>query len=262
MGCFLPKNYDSSAKVSGEPRMSDTPAHEEFTPDLNHGRDVLQPYDAREREGLPPMIKLALVAIGLLVLAFIVMKLYQPGVRDRSDPPRITADNTPFKVPPKDAGGAQTPNQDKVVFEVMDGQSPSTEATPQPLPENPIKIEAPEPVVTEPVTSAPVITPPVRPAPTTAPRPVVTRPASGNSEWVVQVASVRSESDAGNIWARIQGKFPGLVSGSFSDIKRVDLGDKGIYYRLRVSGLADKSAADSMCASLKAGGQDCLVTRR
>lgn len=244
--------------------MSDTPAQEEFSPNLHHGEDVLQPYDAREREGLPPMIKLALVAIGLLVLAFIVMKLYQPGVRDRSDPPRITADNTPFKVPPKDAGGAQTPNQDKVVFEVMDGQSPSTEATPQPLPENPIKIEAPEPIVTEPVTPAPVITPPARPAPTPVQRPVETRPApaAGNSEWVVQVASVRSESDANNIWSRLQGKFPGLVSSSVSDIKRVDLGDKGIYYRLRVSGLADKSAANSMCASFKAGGQDCLVTRR
>lgn len=242
--------------------MSDTPPHEEFSPHLNAGEDVLQPYDAREREGLPPMIKLALVAIGLLVIAFIVMKLYQPGVRDRSDPPRITADNTPFKVPPKDAGGAQTPNQDKVVFDVMDGQSPSVEADPKPLPEDPIKIEAPDPIEVKPVEPVPEVKPepvPQRPAIT---RPVVTAPASGNSDWVVQVASVRAESDAANIWSRIQRKFPTLVSGASSDVKRVDLGDKGIYYRLRVAGLADKSAAQSMCTSLKAGGQDCLVTKK
>lgn len=244
--------------------MPNTPAHEEFSPDLPVGEDVLQPYDAREREGLPPMIKLALVAVGLLVVAFIVMKLYQPGVRDRSDPPRITADNTPFKVPPKDAGGTQTPNQDKVVFEVMDGQSPSTDADPKPRPEDPIKIEKPDPVVVTPPASQPATQPVSPPAaqPKPTPKPVVTSPASGNSDWVVQVASVRSESDATNIWSRIQGKFPSLVGRSRSDIKRVDLGDKGIYYRLRVAGLADKSAATSMCTSLKAGGQDCLVTRR
>ena len=98
--------------------MTDTPT--EFSPDLAVAQDTLQPFDVREREGLNPMIKLAMVALGLLILAFIVMKLYTPGVRDRSDPPRITADNTPFKVKPEDVGGTQTPNQDKVVFEVMD----------------------------------------------------------------------------------------------------------------------------------------------
>jgi len=237
--------------------MSDTPQYEEFSPHPHDREDVLQPYDAREREGLPPMIKLALLAVGLLIAAFIVLKLYQPGVRDRSDPPRITADNTPFKVPPKEAGGTQTPNQDKVVFEVMDGQSPKVEADPKPLPESPIKIEAPKPVVTQPVAQPkPVVT-------QTQPRPSVNvAPASGTSDWVVQVASVRDQSDATALWTRIERKFPSLAGRSYADIKRVDLGDKGIYYRLRVAGLADKSAAQSLCANFKAGGQDCLVTRK
>ncbi|MEP3655001.1 MAG: SPOR domain-containing protein [Litorimonas sp.] len=244
--------------------MSDTP--HEFSPDLNVAQDALQPFDVRQREGLNPMIKLALVAAGLLLAAFIVMKLYTPGVRDRSDPPRITADNTPFKVKPAEAGGAQTPNQDKVVFEVMDGNSPDTNATPDAAPEEPIKIEAPEPVVEQPVREP--IAPRTEPAPTTRPavttpsRPTASAPASVKSDWVVQVASTRSEADAKAVWTTLKNKFPGLVSGTYADVKRADLGDKGIYYRTRVAGLADKSAAQSLCSSFKAAGQACFVAKR
>ena len=244
--------------------MSDTP--HEFSPDLNVAQDTLQPFDVRQREGMNPMIKLAIVAAGLLLAAFIVMKLYTPGVRDRSDPPRITADNTPFKVKPEEAGGAQTPNQDKVVFEVMDGNSPSTDATPEAQPEQPIKMEAPKPVVQAPVREP--IAPRTNPVPT--PRPVVTPPsrptasttASLKSDWVVQVSSTRSEADARAVWSTLQRKFPGLVSGTYADVKRADLGDKGIYYRTRVAGLADKSAAQSLCNSFKAAGQACFVAKR
>ncbi len=236
--------------------MSDTP--QEFSPDLNVAQETLQPFDVREREGLNPMIKLAMLAGGLLLLAFIVMKLYTPGVRDRSDPPRITADNTPFKIKPEDAGGAQTPNQDKVVFEVMDGNSPDTNATPEAAPEQPIKIQAPDPVVTAPVRE------PIAPRTNTAPRPqpLIVPPASLKSDWVVQVASTRSETDARAVWISLKQKFPSLVSGTYADVKRADLGDKGIYYRTRVAGLEDKAAAESLCNSFKAAGQACFVAKR
>ena len=236
--------------------MSNTP--QDFSPNMQVAQETLQPFDVRDREGLNPMIKLALVALGLLLVAFIVMKLYTPGVRDRSDPPRITADNTPFKVKPEDVGGTQTPNQDKVVFEVMDGKSPNTDAKPNALPEQPIKreqpikIEAPEPVVKAPVK---------RPA---APRPVTPEPMTAvrGSEWVVQVSSTRTQDDAANAWSILKVKFPGLVDGKYADVKRADLGDKGIYYRTRVAGVPDKAAAQSLCNRFKAAGQACFVTKR
>lgn len=243
--------------------MSDT--SQEFSPDLNVAQETLQPFDVREREGLNPMIKLAILFLGLLLAAFIVMKLYTPGVRDRSDPPRITADNTPFKVKPEEAGGAQTPNQDKVVFEVMDGNSPSTEATPEPSPEQPIKIETPEPVIerpaVQPVQPRPTQSRPVQTRPTVT-QPTISAPATGNSDWVVQVASTRSEADANAVWNTLERKFPSLVSGAYADIKRADLGDKGIYYRTRVAGLADKAAAQSLCNAFKAANQACFVAKR
>lgn len=241
--------------------MSDTP--QEFSPDLDVAQDALRPFDARDQEGMNPMIKLAILVGVLLLAALIVLKLYTPGVRDRSDPPRITADNTPFKVKPEDVGGVQTPNQDKVVFEVMDGKSPDTKATPEPLPENPIKIQAPEPVVTQPE----VKTPAAAPTPKPVTRPVVTPQqdtpvAVRGGDWVVQVSSTRSEADAAAAWTALKRKFPDLVAGKYADVKRADLNDKGIYYRTRIAGLADKAAANSLCSSFKAAGQACFVTKR
>jgi cell division protein FtsN len=238
----------------------------EFSAEGSVPVERIEPFDVRETEGMNGLTKLAIFAGLLLLIAFVVLKLYQPGVRDRSDPPRITADNTPFKVPPKDAGGAQTPNQDKVVFEVMDGQSPDAAATPQPLPENPISVErpvinAPDPVVT---TVEPVPVPTTRPVRTPTPRPTApsSAVATGYSDYVVQIASLRSQSEADATYARLQRKFPSLLSELQSDVKRVDLDAKGIYYRARVSGLADKSAASDLCQRFKAAGQDCIVTRR
>jgi len=246
--------------------MSDTP--QDFSPELRVAQETLQPFDVREHEGLNPMFKLMLVALGLLLAAFIVLKLYTPGVRDRSDPPRITADNTPFKIKPSEVGGTQTPNQDKVVFEVMDGKPPKVDVTPEALPEKPIKVLAPKPVVKAPapVTVAPRVEP--KPAPRTEPRvdprPVASEPALAvrGSDWVVQVSSTRSQADASNAWSTLKAKFPGLVSGRYVDVKRADLGDKGIYFRTRVAGLPDKAAAQSLCNSFKAAGQACFVARR
>ena len=239
--------------------MSNTP--NEFSPDLNVTQDILQPFDVREREGLSPLIKLAFLAGGLLLAALIVLKLYTPGVRDRSDPPRITADNTPFKVKPTEVGGTQTPNQDKVVFEVMDGKSPVTVATPEPRPERPVAIAPPKPVVKPPVRQA-VKAKPIAVKPPERKPAVVKIPANGHSQWVVQVASTRSEADAANVWSTVKTKFPRLVEGKYGDVKRVDLNDKGIYYRTRIAGLADKTAATSLCNSFKAAGQACFITQK
>ena len=239
------------------PKMS-----QEFSPDLQVAQDTLRPFDAREREGLNPLVKLAILVGVLLLAAFIVLKLYTPGVRDRSDPPRITADNTPFKIKPEAVGGVQTPNQDKVVFEVMDGKSPEAKASPKSLPESPIKIEAPEPILKRPEKKEPVA-----PRPKRVKRPAVTPQrdtpvAVRGGNWVVQVSSTRSQADAAEVWTSLKRKYPNLVAGKYADVKRADLNEKGIFYRTRIAGLADKTAANSLCNAFEAAGQACFVTKR
>lgn len=246
----------------------------------NSGADEeLSPFDVRDSSGKAGLIKLALGFGFLLFLAFFVLKIYQPGVRDRDAPPKIIADNTPFKIEPEDVGGVQTPNQDKTVYEIMDGKKPDETVTPSQSAEVPIELPKAANIKVDP---APTITP-KEPEPAPAPAPVIkapdpvvkapaqdyvktpdpARPTVGNSEWVVQVASVRSEADANNIWNKTSSKFSDvLAAGHYADIKYADLAEKGIYYRLRVAGLGDKAAANELCSKFKARGQACFVTRK
>ena len=102
--------------------------------------EELAPFDVRDSSGKSGMIKLALGLGFLLILALLILKVYQPGVRDRAAPPKITAENTPFKIKPENEGGVQTPNQDKTVYDVMDGKAPNEVVNPSPNPEVPIEL--------------------------------------------------------------------------------------------------------------------------
>ena len=240
----------------------------EFNPVMETD-DTLQPFDVRDSSERAGLLKLLAVAGVLLALAFIVLKLYQPGTRARTDPPLITADNTPFKVVPEDVGGAQTPDQDKEVFEVMGGASPSTDVVTLPAPEVPITVPPqtqPEPEPTpEPEQATPQPTP-ARPAPAPVQRPAPTPPpaatSSGGSDWVVQVASLRSQAEAEATFNRIKASNSTILGPYGADIVRVDLAEKGIYYRARVDGFGNKAEASAACDRLKAAGQSCFVARR
>ncbi len=234
--------------------------------DVDSAVEELTPFDVRDSSGKAGLLKLALGFGFLLLAALIILKIYQPGTRDRDAPPVISADNTPFKDIPENIGGQQVPNQDKSVYDVMDGKTPSEVMSPVLAAELPIEmpkaatiqVEAPS------VPAVPKLAP--KPAavkispPTTTPS---KRVASGNSEWVVQVASVRSELDASQLWSNTSTKFDDILgNGLYADIKYADLAEKGVYYRLRVAGLADKDSANSLCSQFKARGQACFVTRR
>ena len=251
----------------------------EFNPAMADD-EPLTPFDVHERSERAGLIKLLIAAGVLLALALIVLKLYQPGVRARTDPPLITAENTPFKVVPEDPGGFQTPDQDREVFEVMSGNAPATEVVTLPAPEVPISVQKAQEPEREPVvtTPAPVVTTPEpTPAPvvsTPAPEPVARTPApvqsparapapaTGSSDWVVQIASLRSQAEAQASYDAVAAKVPNILSSYSADIRRVDLAEKGIYFRARASGFADRDAANRTCTALKAAGQACFVTRR
>lgn len=239
--------------------------------------EELTPFDVRDSSGRSGVLKLALGFGFLLALALIILKVYQPGVRDREAPPKIIADNTPFKVLPEDAGGVETPNQDKTVYDVMDGKKPNETVTAKAGAEIPIELPKAANIKVDPA-------PRIVTAPTQAPRPkaanpsgsvkasgpgyVKTAPAgatvrTGNGDYVVQVASVRTKSAAQDIWLKTESKFSDVINSQmYADIKFADLAEKGVYYRLRVAGLADKSSATALCDTFKTRGQACFVTRK
>ncbi len=108
---------------------------------------------------------------------------------------------------------------------------------------------------------------PARPAPVSLqPAAPVKRalpaPAAGG-RYVVQVASHRRQVDALAEFAGLKRRFPDIIGNYKPLIQRADLGDRGIYYRLRIGPLASKADAAGFCQSLKAAGRkDCLIRRR
>jgi len=244
----------------------------DFDPDMTMHQDD-RPFDVQEQSGRRAMILLIAAAGFLLVLALIVFNIYQPGIRDRAAPPTISADNTPFKIKPENPGGEVTPHQNKEIYKVMDGQSVESEVTTVRSAEVPIEIpksanvivRAPEPVNVPSREMATGKEPRIAssPARTISPPKRVEAANANASLYVVQVASVRSRVAAEDIWTKIEKEFDPILSDRiFADIKEADLGDKGIYYRLRLAGLADKASAARLCERLVARNQACFVTRK
>lgn len=85
---------------------------------------------------------------------------------------------------------------------------------------------------------------------------------AARQDYMVQLAASRSRALARGVYARLQTEYDDLLGRRDPFILRVDLGDRGIFYRVNVAGFATKAAADSFCADLKKRGQDCLVRRQ
>ncbi len=118
-------------------------------------------------------------------------------------------------------------------------------------------------------TSAPTQKPAAKPAtpPTAASTSssAATQPTAGIStsalsgSHLIQVGAFRSQEEADAQWSKLQGKLGDYLSGKDDDVERADLGDKGVYYRLRIGPFASADAAKTFCAGLKERGTDCLI---
>lgn len=76
----------------------------------------------------------------------------------------------------------------------------------------------------------------------------------------VQVSSQRSEADAQNAFRGLQSKYPTQLGNRQPVIRKVDLGEKGTYYRAMIGPLAGNEATE-LCTGLKAAGGQCLIQR-
>ncbi|KQX42892.1 hypothetical protein ASD04_02740 [Devosia sp. Root436] len=72
-----------------------------------------------------------------------------------------------------------------------------------------------------------------------------------------QLASLRSEEEARQAAQALVTRFGPLFGGANMEVQRVDLGARGIYYRVRVPA-ASTSAAGNICTNVIAAGGDCV----
>lgn len=233
-------------------------------------------YDATDDEDegrRRPLVILAIIAL-LVLFAGVVFLAYKQGLKQGAldNPPVIRADNAPIKVAPENPGGINIPHQDRSVYDRISGTNDSSTSQDAehllPSPEEPIRIApSQQPVQSEvPSTSDVPVTVPeaapetivVKPAPVTPAKPApASAPAATNGGYVIQLAAFRDEPSARAAFAKLQNKFPSLKSLA-PDIQKADLGDKGIYYRLR-AGYLSKADATTLCDDLSAKKQACFV---
>ena len=205
------------------------------------------------------------------------------------EPLVVQAPATPSRVKPENAGGLTVPNQDKEVFNRL--QPNTVPAQPEKLlpgstnPKLPAggilpTPAAPKPPDTEVAAKTPTPLQAATPAsvtpggPTPAPAVTETKPAATETGpsiaslienmsgptggWRVQIASVKSEDVAKSTWARLQSAHGDVLANLRMQAARVDLGDKGVWYRVQ-AGPLDEKQAQSVCSTLKGRRADCVT---
>ena len=80
-------------------------------------------------------------------------------------------------------------------------------------------------------------------------------------DYFVQIASLRSEGGARREWARMQRAHPNLLGDLELKVQSADLGERGVFFRIRTGPFPNKTTALDKCLQLKAVKLDCLVVR-
>ncbi len=246
-------------------------------------QDDLGMYDVHSENDGDRGPLLLVVAIALLMaFAAVVYTAYHEGVREggRAAAPHISAPAGPAKKRPADPEGVPTPNLNSKAYEPLDGvddaskpviTTPPAEQPLAPIIEKPLAeavvkkpvstpVEKPAPMPVE--KAKPVVKEPVKKIQPVSRKPVSLPAAGTTGAFVVQIASFRSEDKAKDGWRALVRRLPTQMKGHAADIQRADLGERGVYYRLRVAAFADRPKATTFCNAIKAKGQDCLVVKR
>jgi hypothetical protein len=124
----------------------------------------------------------------------------------------------------------------------------------------PVAADAAQPAVAEPVAAAAVEQPAAAPAeqPLAIPGATEVAAVSNDAPAYVQLASQRSEAEARQTAQTMVTRFGPLFGGANMEVQRVDLGAKGIYYRVRVPATSMEQA-NNICTNVKAAGGDCFT---
>lgn len=181
-----------------------------------------------------------------------------PGTSYAPPPVIAATPATPVAAPPKDLKPAAQAAADAAAEAAAAARSATAAAAPesQPAAAAPTK---PGTTYTAPPESgalppkadpkpAPVKTAPVK---TAEAKPVTVH--KGGSPWRAQLGAFGVEANARNLWASLEKKYPAVAA------QQPVLTKAGKLTRLQAGGFANKGAAESFCATLRKGGQSCLV---
>lgn len=257
--------------------------------------DEFDEEDDGEDRGLSGLVVLLMGVVMLGAFASIVWIAYQQGIKTgvaNGNVPTVVADPEPLKIENQIADA--TEGADRPVYDQFDNAGDDQVEVLAEGPEEPVARTSDDPIASiveqdvpevvddavadriatlaaadaareeaaaqpAPSTAAPATTAPAPKPAVATPTPSTSSAAVASGTHVVQVGAFRSNEEAMSMWSRMQGKLGDYLSGKSPDIEVADLGDKGVYHRLRVGPFSSSDAAKTYCEGLKSRGQDCLV---
>lgn len=223
----------------------------------------LETVEADEPVGPPLGRVLALVVVGLLVLALIIYGIYQLQHRAQpADGQLIAAQEGDYKIKPEDPGGLKVKGEGTAAVATSAGKAKNGAIDLNAVPEVPVDgrraaqpLPSGNPGGRNAVTQVPVSGGKlVAPAPLAAQRTVTPGAASGGS--LVQLGAYPSEAIANAAWTGFSKRFAYLAPLGKA-VQPVATGGKTLY-RLRVNAGSANQAAD-ICGRLKVAGESCFV---
>jgi cell division septation protein DedD len=125
----------------------------------------------------------------------------------------------------------------------------------------PTTAAVPSPAAAQPSTAPPPGPTSAHPAVAALPPPRAPAIVSVGGGFRLQLGALRSEDEAKNEWSRIKQANKDLLGAYGAAWPRVDLGDRGIYYRLQAGPVSDGAAAERICGELKRRNVGCILVR-
>ena len=120
-------------------------------------------------------------------------------------------------------------------------------------------VPTPPPASPKPAPQPPAAPPATAPPPAAAATPPQTAAAGGGFR--IQIAATTDDAAAHKTWDGLQKAHPDLLGSLGLTVVRVDLGDKGIFFRVQAGPLADRAQADKLCGQLKAISIGCIIVK-
>jgi cell division septation protein DedD len=87
-------------------------------------------------------------------------------------------------------------------------------------------------------------------------QPAQAAPASG---FRIQVGAMRTEAEARTAWDQVQRRHPEILGRLAPSFARVELGERGSFFRVQAGPLPSRDAARSACERLSKAGTVCFV---
>jgi len=171
----------------------------------------------------------------------------KPAETVKAETPAPVAQTAPAPAPATEPAAPEVDPLAQAVAAAAPGRVSATGTSPTASATQPMTALVPEPAP-----SAPATTP-------SAPQQASSLPVAGAFQ--VQLAAARSEEAAEAEWARLSARHKDLLGALTHNTLRADLGERGVFFRLRAGPVASQAEADQLCTALSAQNVPCLVIK-